>query len=86
MSNVVYELAILGARLPDDESAALMQCEELDRVTKDMNGGAVGAWEYHFPTFDHATEAARGFRRVGLAFDSIQIKAVDEHSGKEPPV
>jgi hypothetical protein len=42
-----------------------------------MNGAAVGVWEYHFPTFNAATEATRGFRLIGLAFDAVRIKAVD---------
>jgi hypothetical protein len=85
MTQAVYELAIIGGRLPDDDNAAFTQTEHLEHIVAQMDGEVVGAWEWHFPTFNAAAEAARGFRRVGLVFDDVRIKAVDAHSGKDLP-
>jgi hypothetical protein len=83
-SVVVYELAIVGGRL--DAARFEQQTEELTYIVTQRAGAAVGAWEWHFPTFNAATEATRGFRRMGLAFDAVQIKAVDGFSGHDLPI
>ena len=85
-SVVVYELAIIGGRLSDDASAAYEQVEELNRIVRRMDGARVGPWKYHFPTFDATREALQEFRHIGLAFDDVQIKAVDGISGKDLPI
>src|SRR5205085_11486891 len=85
MTVVVYELAIIGGQLPDDASAAFEQVEALHRIVSGMDGTEVGPWEWYVPTFDLAREAAREFRRIGLAFDDVEIKAVDGLSGKDLP-
>lgn len=51
MTEVAYELAIIGGKLSADESAALEQAEKLIQIARRFSGDAVGAWEYHFPTF-----------------------------------
>ena len=85
MTDVAYELAIIGGELSDHESTAREQGETLQRIAQRSGGAAIGSWEYHFPTFEAATQAAREIRQMGLAFDSIQIRAVASDTGKELP-
>jgi hypothetical protein len=83
-SVVVYELAILGGQL--DAARFEQQLEELNQIVRRTYGAAVGAWEWHFPTFARATAAGAGNRRIGLAFDDVHIKAVDGLSGHDLPI
>jgi hypothetical protein len=85
MTEVAYELAIVGGELSDDESVAFEQIEKLSQIARRFSGGAVGAWEYHFPTFEGATQAALEIRQIGLTFDTLQIKAVSGDTGKDLP-
>jgi hypothetical protein len=87
MTDVAYELVIVGGELSDDESTAAEQGQTLNRIAQRSGGAALGPWEYHFPTFEAATQAAHEIRQMGLAlaFDSIQIRAVASDTGKDLP-
>ena len=83
MREIVYELAIIGGRLPDDKSIAFDLIQRLALATK--GGDAVGPWEYHFKSFDAAKMAEESVRRTGVSCDSIRIRTVDAGTGKELP-
>jgi hypothetical protein len=82
---VAYKLSIIGGELSDHELTKLDQIKKLGQIAQDHGGDAAGPWEYHFPTFDHATTAAHEIRQMGLTLDSIEIRPVDGDTGKAPP-
>jgi hypothetical protein len=73
MTNVAWELALVGARLSEEDSNRFIEVERLLQIIQTRGGEAVGVWEYHFATLEAAQGAASDLRQMSLAFDDIRI-------------